>query len=147
MIAPWASKVFAKSLKTLSIRCKCTVHHASLLSRVQFFVSQWTEVHQAPLSMGFSRQEYWSGLPSPTAENLPNLGTEPLSPAFPALAGRFFTTAPPGVASSTSAVRNFRWGLGKINFKPGHFIWSKVWETLCVCVCVCVKISPYSCWE
>ena len=50
---------------------------------------------QAPLSMEFSRQEYWSGLPFPTPGNLPNLGIKPTSPASPALAGEFFTTEPP----------------------------------------------------
>ena len=50
---------------------------------------------QAPLSMEFSRQEYWSGLPFPTPADLPDPGTEPTSPASPALAGRFFTTVPP----------------------------------------------------
>ena len=49
--------------------------------------------HQAPLSMGFSRQEYWSGLPCPPPWDLPNSGIEPLSLMSPALAGRFFTTS------------------------------------------------------
>ena len=44
----------------------------------------WTVAHQAPLSMGFSRQEYWSGLPFPSPEDLPNLGIEPGSPALQA---------------------------------------------------------------
>ena len=48
---------------------------------------------QAPLSMEFSRQEYWSRLPFPPLGDLPNPGCEPV---FPALAGRFFTIAPPG---------------------------------------------------
>ena len=48
---------------------------------------------QAPLSMGFSRQEYWSGLPFPSPGDLPNPGIKPRSPA---LAGGFFTTEPPG---------------------------------------------------
>ena len=52
--------------------------------------------HQAPLSMGFSRQEYWSGLPFPAPGDLPNLEMEPMSPVSPALAGGFFTTALPG---------------------------------------------------
>ena len=52
--------------------------------------------HQASLSMGFSRQEYWSGLPCPPPGDLPDPGNEPISPASPALAGRFFTTVPPG---------------------------------------------------
>ena len=51
-----------------------------------------TVAHQAPLSMGFSRQEHWSGLPCPPPRDLPNSGTEPASPASPALAGGFFTT-------------------------------------------------------
>ena len=50
---------------------------------------------QAPLSVGFSRQEYWSGLPFPSPGDLPNPGIEPVSPASPALAGGFFTTGPP----------------------------------------------------
>ena len=48
--------------------------------------------HQAPVSMGFSRQEYWSGLPLPAPGNLPDPGIKPVSPVFLALAGRFFTT-------------------------------------------------------
>ena len=51
---------------------------------------------QAPLSMGFPRQAYWSGLPFPTPGDLPNPGIELTCLASPALAGRFFTTAPPG---------------------------------------------------
>ena len=47
-------------------------------------VTLWTEVHQAPLSMGFSRQEYWSGLPFPPPGDLPDLGIEPGSPAVQA---------------------------------------------------------------
>ena len=49
--------------------------------------------HQVPLSMGFSRQEYWSGLPFPSSEYLPNTGIEPMSLTSSALAGRFFTTS------------------------------------------------------
>ena len=51
---------------------------------------------QAPLSMGFPRQEYWSGLPFPSPGDLPNPGIKPVSPASPILAGKFFTTKPPG---------------------------------------------------
>ena len=48
---------------------------------------------QAPLSLGFSRQEHWSGLPCPPPGDLPNPGMEPVSLASPALAGKFFTTS------------------------------------------------------
>ena len=53
-------------------------------------------VQQAPLSMRFPKQEYWSGLPFPAPGDLPNPGIKPASLASPALAGRFFTTVPPG---------------------------------------------------
>ena len=65
----------------------------SRFSRVQHFVTPWTGACQAPLSMGFSRQEYWSGLPCPPPGDLPNPGIEPPSLKSPALAGRFFTTS------------------------------------------------------
>ena len=59
------------------------------------FVTPWTVVHQAPLSLEFSRQEYWSGLPFPPPGDFPDPEIEPASPVPPALAGRFFTTEPP----------------------------------------------------
>ena len=49
------------------------------------FVTPWTIAHEAPLSMGFSRQEYWSGLPFRSPGDIPNPGIEPVSPVFPAL--------------------------------------------------------------
>ena len=67
--------------------------HGSMLSsfsRVQLFVTTRTVAHQASLSLGFSRQEYWSGLPCPPAEDLPDPGIEPAFLKSPALAGRFF---------------------------------------------------------
>ena len=59
----------------------------------------WTVAHQGPLSMGFPRQEYWSGLPFPPSGALPYPGIEPASPI---LAGRFFTTEPPVCARMLS---------------------------------------------
>ena len=64
----------------------------SCFSCVQLFVTLWTIVCQAPLSMGFSRQEYWSGLPRPPPGDIPNPGIEPMSLMSPVLAGEFFTT-------------------------------------------------------
>ena len=64
-----------------------------VLSRVRLCVAPWTLACQSALSMGFSRQEYWSGLPCPPPGDLPNPRTEPVSLASPALAGRFFTTS------------------------------------------------------
>ena len=60
----------------------------------------WTVACQAPLSMGFSRQEYWSGLLCLPPEDLPNLGIEPESLTSPALAGGFFTSSAPWEAHS-----------------------------------------------
>ena len=54
------------------------------LSRVRLFATPWTIAHQAPVSMGFSRQEYWSALPFPSPGDLPNPGIEPGSPALQA---------------------------------------------------------------
>ena len=53
--------------------------HAHCFRRVRLFVTPWTVAHQAPLSMGFSRQEYWSGLPCPPPGDLSNPGVEPAS--------------------------------------------------------------------
>ena len=66
---------------------------AQLLSHVQLFATPWTIAHQAHLSMEFSRQEYWSGLPFLPPGDCPNPGIRPVSPA---LAGWFFTTEPLG---------------------------------------------------
>ena len=67
--------------------------------KVKVLVTQWcppwTVVHQAPLSMGFFRQKYWSGLPCPSPGDLPDSGIEPTSLSSPALAGGFFTTSTP----------------------------------------------------
>ena len=68
----------------------CVLSH---FSHVQLFVTLWTVASQALQSMGFSRQEYWSGLPCPSPGDLPDSGTEP---AAPTLADRFFTTEPAG---------------------------------------------------
>ena len=52
------------------------------LSRVRLFATPWTVAYQAPLSMGFSRQQYWSGLPFPFAGDIPNPGIKPGSPTL-----------------------------------------------------------------
>ena len=63
------------------------------LSHVRLFVTPWTVAYQAPSSMGFSRHEYWSGLPFPSPGDLPNPGIEPGSPALRADSS---TSEPPG---------------------------------------------------
>ena len=66
------------------------------VSRSVVFETPWAVAHQASLSMGFSRQEYWSGLSCLPPGNLPDPGVEPTFLMSPALAGRFFTTELPG---------------------------------------------------
>ena len=73
--------------------CACVLSH---FRRVRLFATLWSVAHQAPLSIGLSRQEYWSGLPCPPLGDLPNPGTELASLMSPAFIGRLFTTGPPG---------------------------------------------------
>ena len=70
--------------------CLCVL---SCFTHVGLFGTLWTVVCQAPLSMGFSRQEYWSGVPCPPPGDLPNSGIELVSLTCPELASRFFTTS------------------------------------------------------
>ena len=65
---------------------------ACVLCHVRLSLAPCTVAHEAPLSMGFPRQEYWSELPFPPQGDLPHPGSEPASLGSPALAGRFFTT-------------------------------------------------------
>ena len=71
----WIMHIFSLLIKWKKVK---------LLSHVQLFATPWTVAHQAPPSMGFSRQEYWSGLPFPSPGNFPNPGIEPRSPALQA---------------------------------------------------------------
>ena len=77
----------------ISVKYIYTYVHAQLLSCVQLFVTPQTEAHQAALSMGFPKQEYWSGLPFPSPGDLPDPRIELASSA---LTGRFFTAEPLG---------------------------------------------------
>ena len=92
-------------------KCKHTLstrgsYVLSCFSHVQLFETPWTVAHLAPLPIGFSRQEYWSGLPFPSPRDLQDQGIEPMSLLSPELAGRFFTTSAPWEAR-----RDIYWGL------------------------------------
>ena len=76
-----------------------------LLSQVQLFATPWTVAHQAPQSMDFSRQEYWSGLPFPSPGDLPNPGIEPGSPARQ---GDALLSEPPGKPNNMGYQIQFR---------------------------------------
>ena len=112
--------------------------HSSL---VWFFATPWTIVCQAPLSMGFSRQEYWSGLPFPSPGDLQDLGTEPRSLESSALAGGFFTMEPPGKSSIIPTTAQFPFSLWLQRGKCGQRrrkdrgtwernSWAKSWQNL-----------------
>ena len=91
--------------------------HACVLSRSQLFVTPWTVAHQAPLSMGFSRQEYWSRLPFPPPGDLLHPGIETASPVSPALAGGFFITVPPRKPFEKSRVWCINYTFSSTNIK------------------------------
>ena len=87
--------------------CVCLCARVRALSHVQLFATSWTVAYQAPLSMEFSSQEYWSRLPFPTPGDLPDPGIKPTSHVSPALAGGFFTTLPPGKSIALPKVLHF----------------------------------------
>ena len=100
------TSLFLLPCSGILVSCVCVI------SCFWLFATPWTVAHQPPLSMEFSRQEYWCGLPFPPPGDLPNPGTEPTSLASPAVEGGFFTTAPlgkplvswPGLEPGTLAV-------------------------------------------
>ena len=87
-------KTFWWLLKKLNVELQCVfvltrtracTHLLNHFSHVQLFATLWTVTHQASLSLGFSRQEYWNGLPRPPPGDLPKTGINPVSPVSPAL--------------------------------------------------------------
>ena len=102
----WASRFLPPSSHSFIPVC---VSHLPLpfsrrglgVSHIQLFITSRTVAYQALLSVDFSRQEHWSRLAFPSPGDLPNPGIRHLSPMPPALAGRFFTTVPPGKPAHT----------------------------------------------
>ena len=86
----WETLIICCILSSMYV---CVLSH---FSRVLLFVTLWTAAHQAPLSMGFSRQEYWSGLPCPPPWDLPDPGIEPTSLVSPALQADSLPLSHPG---------------------------------------------------
>ena len=99
-----------------------------LLSCVLFFVTPWTVAHQATLSMGFSRQGYWSGLPFPSPGDLPDPGIEPGSPSLQADA---LTSQPPGKPFKQQRDPSF-----------SQCIWDRSWVQIRFLVVLQGKASP-----
>ena len=85
--------------------------HVCMLSRfgyVSFFATLWIIALQALLSIEFSRQEYWSGLPFPSPEDLPDPGIEPVSLMSPDLAGMFLPPVPPILTINCEILQSFQ---------------------------------------
>ena len=129
------------------------------LSRVRPFATLWTVAHQAPQSMGFSRQEYWSGLPFPSAGDLPDAGIEPRSPTLQANA---LISEPSGWTKGhcnfmqSNCLLKFRFGLkwekSLIISHLGliHRCWALFTNDLCLCIkesgdFVCVAQRTINC--
>ena len=87
------SRVEGTSFPTSGLTSNYQISEVKLLSHVQLFVTPWTVAHQVPLSMEFSKQEYWSGFLFPPPGDLPNPGIEPGSPTLQADA---LLSEPPG---------------------------------------------------
>ena len=101
-ILPWC----CIQMQNKKRKSKCDKILACILRPVLLYATPWNVGLQAPLSMGFSRQEYCSGLPFPPPGDLPDPGIEPASPT---LAGRFFTTVPPRKAITMTKDQSFVW--------------------------------------
>ena len=112
--------------------CKDLVCVISHFSHVWLFATLWTVAHQALLSMGFSKQEYWSGLPCPPLGDLPNPGMKPVSLASSALVCRFFTARASQVAvvvKNSPAKAGDRFGFGPWIWK---IPWRRKWQPTAV---------------
>ena len=86
--AAWALSNLGTQVSFILLLC-CTTHACSVTQLCPLFETPWTRAHLGPLSMEFSRQEYWSGLPFPSLGDLSDPGIKPTSPEFPELADRF----------------------------------------------------------
>ena len=105
------------------------VYMLSCFSCVWLFETLWAIARQPPLSMGFSRQEYWSGLPGPPPGDLPDPGIEPQSLISPILAGGFFTTSATWEAPNCT-----------------YFKYNLWWALTYACTCETITIeSEYTC--
>ena len=98
----------------------------SHFSRVQLFVILWIIAHQAPLSTGFSKQEYWNGLPCSPPGDLPDPEKETVSLMSPALAGGFFTTWASLVAQMLKNLPAIR--ETQVRFLAGKIPWRRKWK-------------------
>ena len=105
--SPWGSNE-SDTTEQLNNNIFSSMYILSHFSRVRLFAALWTVAHQALLSMGSSRQEYWSGLPCPPPGDLPDPGLGHVSLTSPALAGGFFTMSTPWEAHIQQYIFQFQ---------------------------------------
>ena len=118
--------------------------HAQSLQTCLTFCTLWTVAHQAPQSMGFSRQEYWSGLPClpPPPEDLPDPGIRPVSLKSPALAGGAWQAIVHGVAKSRTGLKRLHLLTSLPLRPPGKPSWWYRGPRICsACYCLWCKYS------
>ena len=134
-------------------------HVRSHFSHVQLCVTLWAVFHQTPMSMGFSRQKSWNGMPCSPPGNHLNPQTETASLISPAFAGGFFTTSVTREANTPERslimeiIISFSISIRISGPKPEYLEWSlntvltqpQEGKCVCVCVCVCVCSVPRSC--
>ena len=129
-------KTSKSTCTTISLQCTEQVSsHVKVkvksLSRVRLFVTPWTVARQAPLSMGFCSQEYWSGLPFPSPGDLPDPGIKPGSPTLEANA---LTSEPPGKPAQSHRKHQFWWRRkGVYSWQVSHIFpwcWRPLTETI-----------------
>ena len=111
-------KIYITQSNTTHMWCTQSFSHAL------FSVTPWTVARQAPLSMGFSRREHWSGLPFPSPGDLPSPMIKPMSPA---VAGRFFTTELPGKPNYMHTDTH----TNEFSIKSHHFSIFRVRKNIC----------------
>ena len=116
----------SEAIRTLFIFSVCLLSHFGC---VQLFVALWTVACQAPLSMEFSSQEYWSGLPCPPAGDLPDPGIKPTSLMSPALASRFFTTSTTWEVPFSAMLQHKTKRIKKKKFLSGSEYQLSIWPT------------------
>ena len=101
--------------------------HACVISSIQLFVTPWTVAYQAPLSIGFSRQEYWRRLPFPSPGDLPDPGIKAVSLMSPSLADGFFNTRATWEALSTTGANIYE--IQRFQKNPDFQLFLTTWRT------------------
>ena len=134
--------------------CKCSLYildsspFACMLSHVWLFAIPWTVAHLAPLSMGFFRQEHWSGLPFPSPGDLPDSGIKPTSHVSPALQADSLDTKPPGkppfAVTHTTNILSFSVAGLVMPFDVNVFWWTEVLDFIVVQLISLLCLMPVS---